>query len=140
MVVGGIDNGERSKSRTDPPHAAPTMLLLAVDFFNALEKINKKYNLKFTLRAGVNVGPVVAGVLGLKRFTYDVWGDSVNTASRMESNGLPGHVHLSSQMYEMVKHLSDVFEFSCRGNIQIKGKGEMITYLARPRIRERAAE
>ncbi|EJK71650.1 hypothetical protein THAOC_06887, partial [Thalassiosira oceanica] len=80
----------------------------------------RKYNLKFTLRAGVNVGPVVAGVLGLKRFTYDVWGDSVNTASRMESNGLPGHVHLSSQMYEMVKHLSDVFEFSCRGNIQIK--------------------
>ncbi|EJK61811.1 hypothetical protein THAOC_17633, partial [Thalassiosira oceanica] len=99
MVVGGIDNGERSKSRTDPPHAAPTI-------------------------AGVNVGPVVAGVLGLKRFTYDVWGDSVNTASRMESNGLPGHVHLSSQMYEMVKHLSDVFEFSCRGNIQIKGKGK----------------
>ena len=51
-------------------------MLLVVDFFHALEKINKKYNLKFTLRAGVHVGPVVAGVLGLKRFTYDVWGDS----------------------------------------------------------------
>ena len=85
MVVGGLNHGEIRTSCTavqhgaPPPHAINTMLL-AVDMFEALEKVNKKYNLKFDVRMGVHTGSVVAGVLGLKRFTYDVWGDSVNVS------------------------------------------------------------
>ena len=99
MIVGGLNHSgeelsEQSQSQSakyeyQPAHATNTMFM-AMEMFTALDKINQKYNLSFDLRIGVHTGPVVAGVLGLKRFTYDVWGDSVNTASRMESNGTPG--------------------------------------------------
>ncbi|KAK1738195.1 adenylate/guanylate cyclase domain-containing protein [Skeletonema marinoi] len=152
MVVGGLDHsdGEKTNQRrrssmsmdhaTELPtygdlgdHHHPTSIMLfASDMFHELTRINKKYNLNFSLRIGIHKGPVVAGVLGLKRFTYDVWGDSVNTASRMESNGLPNLIHLSSDMYQAVYALTNDFEFTCCGKIQVKGKGEMTTYLARP--------
>jgi len=139
MVVGGLGHGEQTSSSEQcndtkqTSHATDTMLL-ATDMFQALEKVNKKYNLQFVLRIGVHTGPVVAGVLGLKRFTYDVWGDAVNTASRMESNGVPGLIHLSSDMHEAIgEDMAHIFDFSCCGKICIKGKGEMTTYLAQPR-------
>ena len=114
-------------------HHPTSIMLLALDMFHELARINKKYNLNFSLRVGVHKGPVVAGVLGLKRFTYDVWGDSVNTASRMESNGVPNLIHLSSDMYKAVDSLINDFEFTCCGKIDVKGKGEMTTYLAKPK-------
>ncbi|KAL7545291.1 hypothetical protein ACHAWF_008645 [Thalassiosira exigua] len=143
MVVGGLDHdvkgegglgsgGDGGAYPTAASRAVAETMLLAAEMFAALERVNKKYGLKFTLRIGVHSGPVVAGVLGLKRFTYDVWGDSVNTASRMESNGVPGHIHLSSDFFEASRHMTNVFDFSCCGEIQIKGKGAMTTYLARP--------
>lgn len=142
MVVGGLNHGEKLSPQSrrqsegykgQKPHATNTMLL-AVDMLEALRKVNRKYNLHFQLRIGVHTGPVVAGVLGLKRFTYDVWGDSVNTASRMESNGLPSLIHISSDMHESICAMTDVFDFSCCGKIAIKGKGEMTTFLARPLV------
>eukprot|EP00571_Detonula_confervacea_P001393 CAMPEP_0172322956 /NCGR_PEP_ID=MMETSP1058-20130122/47423_1 /TAXON_ID=83371 /ORGANISM="Detonula confervacea, Strain CCMP 353" /LENGTH=677 /DNA_ID=CAMNT_0013038833 /DNA_START=51 /DNA_END=2081 /DNA_ORIENTATION=- len=138
MAVGGLNHGEKLSEQSQAqsaeykgqkPHATNTMLL-AVDMLKALKKVNKKYNLQFDLRIGVHTGPVVAGVLGLKRITYDVWGDSVNTASRMESNGVPDCIHLSDVMHSQISGMTNVFDFSCCGKINIKGKGEMTTFLA----------
>ena len=141
MVVGGLHHEQEELSdqsisqseqyKDQHAHATNTMFM-ANDMFVALEKVNKKYNLSFDLRIGIHTGPVVAGVLGFKRVTYDVWGDSVNTASRMESNGVPGLIHLSSEMYNNVRQMENVFDFSCCGKLDIKGKGEMTTYLAQP--------
>ncbi len=68
---------------------------------------------------------VVAGVIGLKKFAYDLWGDTVNTASRMESQGIPGHIQVCEATYHLLKHQYLLAE---RGLIQVKGKGEMTTY------------
>lgn len=83
------------------------------------------------VRTGLDTGPAVAGVGGHSRFSYDVWGDTVNTASRMESHGLPGEIHVTGR----VRDLScDRFEFTSRGLIDVKGLGEMETFLLVDRL------
>jgi class 3 adenylate cyclase len=76
-------------------------------------------------RIGVNCGPVVAGVIGQKRTIYDVWGDTVNVASRMEMLSAPGRIHVSPAVHD---RLRDLYEFEERGTLDVKGKGEMPTY------------
>jgi class 3 adenylate cyclase len=78
----------------------------------------------FEMRVGIHTGPVVAGIVGVKKFQYDIWGDTVNTASRMESNGEVGRVNISQATYELLKDDPD-FAFESRGKIEAKGKGEM---------------
>jgi adenylate cyclase len=78
------------------------------------------------VRIGIDTGPVVAGVIGRAKFSYDLWGDTVNTASRMESHGLPGEIQVTERTYE---RLRDRFELRPRGTIEVKGKGPMVTYL-----------
>ena len=78
----------------------------------------------FEMRVGIHTGPVVAGIVGVKKFQYDIWGDTVNTASRMESNGQAGKVNISQATYELLKDDPD-FTFESRGKIEAKGKGEM---------------
>ena len=78
------------------------------------------------LRIGIHTGPVIAGVVGKNKFAYDIWGDAVNTASRMESSGVPGKVNISGTTYELVK---DHFECTYRGKIQAKNKGEIDMYI-----------
>ncbi|MGK7895994.1 MAG: adenylate/guanylate cyclase domain-containing protein, partial [Xenococcus sp. (in: cyanobacteria)] len=78
------------------------------------------------LRVGINTGgPVVAAVIGIKKFAYDVWGDTVNIASRMESQGVPGKIQVTAATYEK---LQDKYVFTERGTIAVRGKGEMTTY------------
>jgi urea transport system substrate-binding protein len=84
----------------------------------------------FDLRIGINTGPVVAGVIGMKKFAYDLWGDAVNVASRMESHGVAGSIQVTEATYERLK---DRYVFERRGAIEVKGKGEMITYWLKAR-------
>jgi guanylate cyclase len=79
-----------------------------------------------SVRIGINSGPVVAGIIGTHKFSYDMWGDTVNTASRMESEGIPGDIQISHATYELIR---DRYECKSRGIISVKGKGEMETYI-----------
>ena len=91
----------------------------------AVERFQSEQDETIQIRIGINTGVVVAGVIGKKKFIYDLWGDAVNVASRMESSGYPGSIQVTTATYERVK---DKFIFEKRGAIQIKGKGEMVTY------------
>ncbi|RSK47560.1 adenylate/guanylate cyclase domain-containing protein [Hymenobacter rigui] len=81
----------------------------------------------FEMRLGIHIGPIVAGIVGVRKFQYDVWGDTVNTASRMESSGMVGKVNISEALYQIIKD-EDCFSFEYRGYVHAKGKGEAAMY------------
>jgi adenylate cyclase len=116
---------------TPRPDHARALALMAIDMLEAMRTHDGIRHLGHELRIGINSGPVVAGVIGRKRFLYDLWGDAVNTASRMESHGTAGRIQITRATYEL---LADEFDCEPRGPIAVKGKGEIEAwYLIRPR-------
>ena len=122
MVVGGLP--------VRRPDHAEAIAEMALDMQAAITKFCREMGNEFNIRIGINTGPVVAGVIGIKKFSYDLWGDTVNIASRMESHGVPGKIHVTTATYE---RLQEQYLFEKRGVIQVKGKGEMTTYFLQDR-------
>ncbi|HKO32402.1 MAG TPA: adenylate/guanylate cyclase domain-containing protein [Candidatus Limnocylindria bacterium] len=117
MAVGGIQGD------ADGPERVARM---GMDMIERLRDYRTPHGDTLEIRVGMHVGPVVGGVIGLKKFIYDVWGHTVNTASRMESHGLPGRLQVTESARERLAH---AFAFEPRGTVEVKGVGPMQTYL-----------
>ncbi|HEY9898322.1 MAG TPA: adenylate/guanylate cyclase domain-containing protein [Pantanalinema sp.] len=118
MVAGGLPQPR--------PDHAEAIARLALDMRDAITRSPLAQRHDLAMRIGIHTGPVVAGIIGDTKFSYDMWGDTVNTASRMESHGLPGEIQVSEDTYG---RLSVAFELEGRGSVAVKGKGEMPVYL-----------
>jgi guanylate cyclase len=125
MVAGGLPEPR-------PDHAV-AVAEMALAMREHLSAVRAPWNgsESLTLRIGIDSGPVVAGVIGRRKFIYDLWGDTVNTASRMESHGEPGEIQVTARTYALLR---DRFALQPRGRIDVKGKGEMEAYLLLGRL------
>jgi class 3 adenylate cyclase len=117
MAVGGIPEPR--------PDHAERVAGAALDMLPALSNLGERLDLPLSVRIGLHSGDVVAGVIGRQKFIYDLWGDTVNTASRMESHGVGGHIQCTDAVRTLLNHR---YEFQPRGEVEIKGKGTMPTY------------
>jgi adenylate cyclase len=106
-------------------HRLASLGQLALEMSQAIERYNVANGTQLRMRIGIHAGPAVAGVIGVKRFLYDVWGDTVNVASRMEASGEPGAIHVTETVYHQTR---DQFAFTPREPMEIKGRGRMSTY------------
>ena len=120
MVAGGLPTN-------DDEHAI-RVTKMALGMYEDLDAFNKEHGMELDMRIGINSGPVVAGVIGHSKFSYDLWGNTVNTASRMESTCLPGKVQVSPSTYEQIKGHFDVQENQV---IECKGLGQIMTYFVK---------
>jgi class 3 adenylate cyclase len=128
MVVGGL-----SEERPDDVELVAS---LALDMLEGLRVFGTTSREPLEIRIGMHTGPAIAGVIGFKKFIYDVWGDTVNTASRMESTGIPGRIQVTDATYE---RLRNAFTFERRGLIDVKGKGAVLTYFLTGRAEDAVA-
>jgi class 3 adenylate cyclase len=124
MVVGGLETVDGLDHETPAIHAED-VAEMGLAIIDEVERLGQEHGLPLQIRVGMHVGPAVAGVIGLKKFIYDVWGDTVNTASRMESTGVPGRVQVTPETHERLRAR---FAFERRGPIEVKGKGVIETW------------
>ena len=120
MAVGGL-------TPNNDNHQAQDMILAAQEMNTFVKQVQQDEQTKaaFDIRIGINTGSVVAGVVGSKKFAYDIWGDAVNVASRMESNSEPGRINISESTYQLIK---DDFDCDYRGELEVKNRGRMKMY------------
>lgn len=133
MVVGGLDHDAHDGADAHRASHAEDVADMGLAMLDELARDERMASVGLQVRVGMHIGPAVAGVIGLKKFIYDVWGDTVNTASRMESTGVPGRLQVARETYE---RLADTFELESRGTIDVKGKGPIETWFL---IRRREA-
>lgn len=105
------------------------MMRMAVRLMQIAREFSAERGTELRLRIGINTGPVVAGIIGQQKFIYDLWGDTVNLASRMESHGVPGAIQVTRPVFEK---LSGAYSFEARGPIEVKGKGAIETWILTP--------
>ncbi|MEM9218366.1 MAG: adenylate/guanylate cyclase domain-containing protein [Cyanobacteria bacterium P01_F01_bin.150] len=123
MVVGGLPEPKADHAEAIANMALDMQRIISTIAYPLPVEPNAPYPL--AIRIGIHTGPVVAGVIGKKKFTYDLWGDTVNVASRMESHGAPGRIQVSEATYQHLKHR---YHLDQRGLVPVKGRGKMITY------------
>uniref|UniRef100_A0A3Q2P0P0 Adenylate cyclase type 1 n=1 Tax=Fundulus heteroclitus TaxID=8078 RepID=A0A3Q2P0P0_FUNHE len=125
MAAVGLVPTTASKTKKSITSHLCTVSDFAMEMFDVLDAINYQSYNDFVLRVGINVGPVVAGVIGARRPQYDIWGNTVNVASRMDSTGVQGKIQVTEDVYRLI---TDHYNFVCRGQVSVKGKGQMLTY------------
>ncbi|XP_036183085.1 adenylate cyclase type 1 [Myotis myotis] len=126
MAAGGLAPTAGAKAKRCVSAHLGALADFALEMFHVLDEINYQSYNDFVLRVGINVGPVVAGVIGARRPQYDIWGNTVNVASRMDSTGVPGRIQVTEEVQRLLR--PGGYHFLCRGKVSVKGKGEMLTY------------
>jgi adenylate cyclase 2 len=132
MAAAGLNVCSETTSKKQKDHYVIALVEFAFAMQSVLESINKDCFNDFKLRVGINVGPVVAGVIGVSKPHYDIWGNTVNVAARMDTTG-----HLNRiQVPEETRNILIEYGYACesRGNIYVKGKGDMSTYFVNQKL------
>ncbi|KAK4311120.1 hypothetical protein Pmani_017353 [Petrolisthes manimaculis] len=136
MAACGLQPGRRCSDESnyeerDKYEIVSTITKFAAAMFEKLEALNTEHGQTFKLRVGIDVGPVIAGVVGQHKPMYDIWGNTVNVASRMDYTGQDDKIHVTSEVGEILRELG--WSVECRGEIYVKGKGAMTTYFVDPK-------
>uniref|UniRef100_A0A8C6LD32 Adenylate cyclase type 1 n=1 Tax=Nothobranchius furzeri TaxID=105023 RepID=A0A8C6LD32_NOTFU len=130
MAAVGLVPTTASKTKKSIISHLCTVSDFAIEMFDVLDAINYQSYNDFVLRVGINAGPVVAGVIGARRPQYDIWGNTVNVASRMDSTGVQGKIQVTEDVHRLINNF---YNFVCRGQVSVKGKGQMLTYFLESR-------